>query len=63
MCGKPNKVIAADLGISMKTVEAHRSKVMEKMGVHSAFELAGVYFTGGGYRAKPLAGPGNARIF
>lgn len=42
--GKHNKVIAADLGISMKTVEAHRAKIMEKMGVNSAAELAGMYF-------------------
>ena len=37
--GKQNKVIAAELDISMKTVEAHRSKVMEKMGVDSVAEL------------------------
>jgi two-component system, LuxR family, response regulator FixJ len=47
VCGKLNKIIAAELGISMKTVEAHRAKVMEKMGAHSAFELAKVYITGG----------------
>jgi two-component system response regulator FixJ len=63
MSGKPNKVIAAELGISMKTVEAHRSKVMEKMGANSAFGLASVYFTGGSYRAKHLTRAGNARIF
>jgi len=37
--GKPNKIIAADLDISMKTVEFHRAKVMEKMGVTSVAEL------------------------
>jgi FixJ family two-component response regulator len=37
--GKQNKVIAAELDISMKTVEAHRSKVMEKMGAGSLAEL------------------------
>jgi FixJ family two-component response regulator len=37
--GKPNKVIAAELEISVKTVEAHRAKVMEKMGVDSVAEL------------------------
>lgn len=37
--GKPNKIIAAELEISMKTVEFHRSKVMEKMGVASVAEL------------------------
>jgi two-component system response regulator TtrR len=37
--GKPNKIIAAELEISMKTVEFHRSKVMEKMGAASVAEL------------------------
>jgi len=40
--GKPNKIIAADLDISMKTVEFHRAKVMEKMGVTSVAELVQV---------------------
>jgi RNA polymerase sigma factor (sigma-70 family) len=37
--GKPNKVIAAELDISVKTVEVHRAKVMEKMGAASVAEL------------------------
>ena len=61
--GKLNKTIAAELGISMKTVEAHRAKVMEKMGVNSPLELASVYFTGSGYKRNPLAEPGKSRIF
>ena len=40
LAGKFNKVIADDLAISMRTVEAHRSKVFEKMEVRSAVELA-----------------------
>lgn len=39
VAGKLNKVIADDLGISIKTVEAHRAKVMEKMGANSVAEL------------------------
>jgi two-component system response regulator DctR len=38
--GKLNKVIADELGIAMRTVEVHRSRVFEKMGVRSAVELS-----------------------
>ena len=37
--GKPNKVIAQDLGINERTVETHRANVMEKMGVRSLAQL------------------------
>jgi two-component system response regulator FixJ len=37
--GKANKVIAADLGLSPKTVEVHRAAVMDKMGADSVAEL------------------------
>jgi len=37
--GRLNKQIADDLGISIKTVEVHRSRVMEKMGAASVAEL------------------------
>jgi RNA polymerase sigma factor (sigma-70 family) len=37
--GKLNKTIADVLGISIKTVEAHRARVMEKMQVNSLAEL------------------------
>lgn len=40
LAGKLNKVIADDLAISMRTVEVHRSRLFEKMGVRSAVELA-----------------------
>lgn len=40
LAGKLNKVIAADLNIAMRTVEVHRSRVFDKMGVRSAVELA-----------------------
>ena len=33
-------MIADELNISMRTVEVHRSRVFEKMGVRSAVELA-----------------------
>jgi two-component system, LuxR family, response regulator FixJ len=38
--GQPSKVIARDLGISEKTVQVHRTHIMEKMDIHSAAELA-----------------------
>ncbi|MEJ2611006.1 MAG: response regulator [Candidatus Thiodiazotropha sp.] len=37
--GKSNKDIAAVLEVSSKTVEAHRARVMEKMGAESLAEL------------------------
>jgi FixJ family two-component response regulator len=37
--GKPNKVMAGDLGVSQRTVEIHRARVMEKMGVPSLAQL------------------------
>ena len=39
--GKLNKQIAEALDISIKTVEVHRARVLEKMAVKSAVELAG----------------------
>jgi two-component system response regulator FixJ len=38
--GKSSKVIARELDISDKTVQVHRQHAMEKLGVHSATELA-----------------------
>lgn len=37
--GEPNKRIASTLGISMRTVEIHRKRVMEKMGAGSIASL------------------------
>jgi two-component system response regulator DctR len=40
MDGLPNKLIADELSISVRTVEVHRARVFEKLGVKSAVELA-----------------------
>ena len=37
--GKPNRLIAGELGISLKTVEFHRARIMERLGVRTAAEL------------------------
>jgi len=39
IAGRLNKQIADDLGISIKTVEVHRARVMEKMEANSLAEL------------------------
>ena len=37
--GKPSRQIAEELAISVKTVEFHRARIMQKLGVKSAAEL------------------------
>jgi two-component system, LuxR family, response regulator DctR len=43
--GLPNKLIADQLQISVRTVEVHRARVFDKMGVKSAVELANLLQT------------------
>ncbi|HEY8125503.1 MAG TPA: response regulator FixJ [Methylocystis sp.] len=45
--GHSNKVIAHDLGISVRTVEAHRANVMAKMRVKNLAELVRIFLTHG----------------
>lgn len=52
--GKQNKIIADELALSVKTVEAHRAKVMEKMGVDSVAELVQLTL---GFSLMEAAGP------
>lgn len=37
--GRTNKEVAADVGISPKTVESHRAKIMKKLGIHDTAGL------------------------
>jgi RNA polymerase sigma factor (sigma-70 family) len=65
--GRPTKEIAAELGVTVKTVEAHRKRVLQKMGVTKAVALARLVTAGylglsslppGGETAQgPSAGP------
>ncbi len=47
VAGLPNKLIADQLDISVRTVEVHRARVFDKMQVKSAVELANLLRTQG----------------
>lgn len=38
LAGRPNKLIAHDLGISVRTVEVHRARMMERLGMRQLAE-------------------------
>lgn len=47
LTGGTNKTIARDLGISPRTVEAHRARIMERLGAHSLPELVQIAIAAG----------------
>jgi len=57
LAGKPNKLTAYSLGISQRTVEVHRSRIFQKLGVRNAIELVTAIYTRGSLAARLLAEP------
>jgi FixJ family two-component response regulator len=47
VAGRMNREVAEQLDISVKTVEAHRARIMEKLGVNSVAELVQATLVGG----------------
>lgn len=54
--GHQNKLIAANLDISIKTVEQHRARVMEKMHARTLAELFSLMAVAGSSGARPAGG-------
>lgn len=54
--GRPNKVIAIDLGISLRTVEAHRARIFAKLRARNAMQLACRLCAHGRSGASPVLG-------
>ncbi|HEY1722870.1 MAG TPA: response regulator [Magnetospirillaceae bacterium] len=63
--GHPNKVIAYNLGVSQRTVEVHRARVMEKAGVRNLSDLVRMVLIADGVlspqaaRRPGISSPGN----
>lgn len=60
IAGESNKTLARDLGLSIKTIELHRSRVMTKTGARSLSHLVRIALKGG---LDPDRGDGAAAPF
>ena len=47
VAGKLNRMIADELEVSIKTIEAHRARIMEKLQVHSVADLVRLSLSAG----------------
>lgn len=45
--GRPNKLIAYDLGIATRTVEVHRANLMERLEARSLSDVLRIAFAAG----------------
>ena len=59
LAGYPSKNIAADLGISQRTVENHRASIMRKTGSKSVPELARLAMSAASVGSGGMLAPGN----
>ena len=55
VAGKLNKVIAHELGTSVRTVEVHRARVLDKLGARNGPEMVRRVLAGPGYRDRAPA--------